>query len=599
MKKLISILALVMGASSLIAADAANDVLLNQRNGANNDNVQQNVSATANALFAFNGSLAPISTLTPTGLTSLGVNSVTAAASTPLTLTGGSTGASLVLGNANTGASLGGGGLAVGSSASFVVGATAGVVTNAVGVPQISASSNTYSSIGSIAHNTTDGNHGFVLVGKSRGTKASPTILADGDTFGEYAFVAYDGAAYRTSAGIRGIISGTPGAGDLPTRLSFSVAADGAPSTTERMNLMPTGNLLIGTTTDITGTGGLHVAGTGTASTTTSGALRVGSNVGLSGNAGGASYFGGNINAVQGNFSDYVTVARTGSAKLILTNNTAAKTWEANAFSDSKFYITEIGGDNWFSITNTTGRVNLASTTSASSSTVGALTIGNGTAATNVAIGGGNVNAGGNLTALGTASIGGAAVSDPLLVQGGGGGNIIFRLKADQAFYLSSQTVDPATAGATLKNSVANYFRGGYWNGSASVQSDALIQHVITSTTPTSKLVFQVPAGTEIMSLASSGVATFAGAVSLSTAGTTISIKSGTNAAAGTVTLTGGAGTITSTAIDVNTVIVMSIKTKSGSFDHAPSVVVAAGSATIDGHNNDASTYNWVALKVN
>jgi hypothetical protein len=43
----------------------------------------------------------------------------------------------------------------------------------------------------------------------------------------------------------------------------------------------------------------------------------------------------------------------------------------------------------------------------------------------------------------------------------------------------------------------------------------------------------------------------------------------------------------------------MSIKTKSGSFDHAPSVVVEAGSATIDGHNADASTYNWVALKVN
>jgi hypothetical protein len=95
------------------------------------------------------------------------------------------------------------------------------------------------------------------------------------------------------------------------------------------------------------------------------------------------------------------------------------------------------------------------------------------------------------------------------------------------------------------------------------------------------------------------GAATFAGEVSLSTAGTTISIKSGTNAAAGTVTLVGGAGTITSTAIDVNTVIVMTIKTKSGSFDHAPSVVVAAGSATIDGHNSDDSTYNWVALKVN
>jgi hypothetical protein len=106
--------------------------------------------------------------------------------------------------------------------------------------------------------------------------------------------------------------------------------------------------------------------------------------------------------------------------------------------------------------------------------------------------------------------------------------------------------------------------------------------------------------GTARLTITSAGAATFAGAVSLSTAGTTVSIKSGTNAAAGTVTLTSGSATITSTAIDVNTVIVMSVKTMSGTVsDHLPSVSVAAGSATIDGHNADNSTYNWVALKVN
>jgi len=56
------------------------------------------------------------------------------------------------------------------------------------------------------------------------------------------------------------------------------------------------GNVLIGTTTDIAGSGGLKVAGTTAASSTTSGALQVGANIGLSGNAGGASYFGGNLN---------------------------------------------------------------------------------------------------------------------------------------------------------------------------------------------------------------------------------------------------------------------------------------------------------------
>jgi hypothetical protein len=73
-----------------------------------------------------------------------------------------------------------------------------------------------------------------------------------------------------------------------------------SPSATERARLTSTGNLLIGGTTDITGSGGLKVFGTTAASSTTSGALQVGSNVGLSGNAGGASYFGGNVTVGTG-----------------------------------------------------------------------------------------------------------------------------------------------------------------------------------------------------------------------------------------------------------------------------------------------------------
>jgi hypothetical protein len=59
------------------------------------------------------------------------------------------------------------------------------------------------------------------------------------------------------------------------------------------------------------------------------------------------------------------------------------------------------GGTNVVNV-GATYKVNFADTTSASSSTVGALTIGNGTAATNVAIGAGNVNAGGTVTVAGT-----------------------------------------------------------------------------------------------------------------------------------------------------------------------------------------------------
>jgi hypothetical protein len=66
------------------------------------------------------------------------------------------------------------------------------------------------------------------------------------------------------------------------------------------------------------------------------------------------------------------------------------------------------GGVDGLRIYPTTGNAAVVSTTSASSSTTGALTIGNGTAATNVAIGGGNVNAGGTLTTGGAATFAGA-----------------------------------------------------------------------------------------------------------------------------------------------------------------------------------------------
>lgn len=93
---------------------------------------------------------------------------------------------------------------------------------------------------------------------------------------------------------------------------------------------------------------------------------------------------------------------------------------------------------------------------------------------------------------------------------------------------------------------------------------------------------------------------TFSDTISTSTAGKTLSIKSGTNAAAGTVTLVAGNATITSTAIDVNTVIIFSEKTSGGTPSlYQPLATVSAGSAAVTGAVTDTSTYNWVALKVN
>lgn len=88
--------------------------------------------------------------------------------------------------------------------------------------------------------------------------------------------------------------------------------------------------------------------------------------------------------------------------------------------------------------------------------------------------------------------------------------------------------------------------------------------------------------------------------ISIDTAGATMSVRSGANAAAGTVTLVAGAATITSTAIDANTVIVFSEKTAGGTPGlYQPLAAVTTGSAAVTSAVTDTSTYNWIALKVN
>lgn len=106
---------------------------------------------------------------------------------------------------------------------------------------------------------------------------------------------------------------------------------------------------------------------------------------------------------------------------------------------------------------------------------------------------------------------------------------------------------------------------------------------------------------TVVASFSDAGDYTLArGGLSIEGAGKTVSVKSGANALAGTVTLSRGKGTITSTAIDANTVIVLSLKMNRGTPGaYQPQTAVARGRATVTGAATDDSTYNWVALKVN
>ena len=87
----------------------------------------------------------------------------------------------------------------------------------------------------------------LVLV-RSQGTIASPTIISNGDEMGRIVFQGYDGASRVNSVQIIAEVDGAPGANDMPGRLLFKTTADGASTPTERMRIDNAGLVGIGAT---------------------------------------------------------------------------------------------------------------------------------------------------------------------------------------------------------------------------------------------------------------------------------------------------------------------------------------------------------------
>jgi hypothetical protein len=87
----------------------------------------------------------------------------------------------------------------------------------------------------------------FVL-SASRGTSAgSNTIVQENDYLGLIRFAGTDGtSSLAAGALITGIVDGTPGANDMPTRLGFWTSANGSDSPTVRMTVTHEGQIAIG-----------------------------------------------------------------------------------------------------------------------------------------------------------------------------------------------------------------------------------------------------------------------------------------------------------------------------------------------------------------
>lgn len=69
-----------------------------------------------------------------------------------------------------------------------------------------------------------------IVMAKARGTTASRSVVANNDVLGLLRFAGFDGTDFEVGAIIGAQISGTPGAGDMPTKLIFQVTADGSAS---------------------------------------------------------------------------------------------------------------------------------------------------------------------------------------------------------------------------------------------------------------------------------------------------------------------------------------------------------------------------------
>jgi len=96
---------------------------------------------------------------------------------------------------------------------------------------------------------------------KSRGAVGTDTVVQDDDEIGQILFAAGDGTDLSSQgANIKVALDGTPGANDVPCRMTFGTTADGASSATERLRITSAGDLLIGKTTTALGTAGHRIS---------------------------------------------------------------------------------------------------------------------------------------------------------------------------------------------------------------------------------------------------------------------------------------------------------------------------------------------------
>jgi hypothetical protein len=97
------------------------------------------------------------------------------------------------------------------------------------------------------ARNSTDTSGANLVLRKARGTTASRTAVASGDTMGTLFFSAYGGTSNRNIATIVGTVGTYTSDTDISSNLIFNTTPTGSVTPTERMRIDSSGNVGIGT----------------------------------------------------------------------------------------------------------------------------------------------------------------------------------------------------------------------------------------------------------------------------------------------------------------------------------------------------------------
>jgi len=95
--------------------------------------------------------------------------------------------------------------------------------------------------------NSTDASGANINIRKARGTTASPTAVASGDTLGGILFQGYGGTNTRNLGAVQAFVDTYTSDTNISSYLTFSNSSSGSASNTERMRITAAGNVGIGT----------------------------------------------------------------------------------------------------------------------------------------------------------------------------------------------------------------------------------------------------------------------------------------------------------------------------------------------------------------